>query len=465
MKHAFLILLASACIAANAQVLPIGSKTGLVECIGAYKVDTFFLIPVINTVTKTRSRLCDSNAVLVQDSATGTLKYMIHGTWYSVSSTHDSAAYYVPIYTKGIANGVATLDGTGHVPASQIPSTSATSVYVDSNVTAMLSHSNATIGAVSVRVDSSTTFILQAAYPTRYSSWVRFTYGGVSAYNGRAGAVIPRANDYKTDSIAEGYNNLYFTSGRVQSIVYTDTSTGVLATPHYVTSALTPTVKYTDSTSKYVTPLQLKDSLASRITVNDSITLSGDATGKGTVAIPVTLSNSGVTPNIYNRVTVDIKGRVTHGDSLAYLLSNQSITFAGEVTGYGSTSVLLTLDSQTHIVGSTNSPTIASGTGAGTTGLQLYLSNATDISGFVNLSAGASPAASATVATITFSNVYTGNVKVTLTPANAAAAALYGNAQVYVPYVSGGVSSFTIKSGSAALVATTNYIWTYTVSQ
>lgn len=49
------------------------------------------------------------------------------------------------------------------------------------------------------------------------------------------------------------------------------------------------------------------------ITGNQSITLSGDATGTGTTAISLTLANSGVTAGTYRSVTVDAKGRVTAG--------------------------------------------------------------------------------------------------------------------------------------------------------
>lgn len=52
------------------------------------------------------------------------------------------------------------------------------------------------------------------------------------------------------------------------------------------------------------------------ITGNQTITVSGDATGSGTTAISLTLANSGVTAGTYTKVTVDNKGRVTAGDTL-----------------------------------------------------------------------------------------------------------------------------------------------------
>lgn len=49
---------------------------------------------------------------------------------------------------------------------------------------------------------------------------------------------------------------------------------------------------------------------------NETITLSGDATGSGATSIAVTLANSGVTAGTYSAVTVDVKGRVTAGAQL-----------------------------------------------------------------------------------------------------------------------------------------------------
>jgi len=52
---------------------------------------------------------------------------------------------------------------------------------------------------------------------------------------------------------------------------------------------------------------------ASYLTANQSITVSGDASGSGTTAISLTLAASGVTAGTYTKVTVDAKGRVTVG--------------------------------------------------------------------------------------------------------------------------------------------------------
>ena len=52
------------------------------------------------------------------------------------------------------------------------------------------------------------------------------------------------------------------------------------------------------------------------LTENETITISGDATGSGKTAITLTLANSGVTPGTYSVVQVNAKGLVTAGNQL-----------------------------------------------------------------------------------------------------------------------------------------------------
>jgi hypothetical protein len=86
----------------------------------------------------------------------------------------------------------------------------------------------------------------------------------------------------------------------------------------------------------------------SYITGNQSITVSGDATGSGTTSIALTLANTAVTPGSYGSttlvpvVTVDSKGRIT---SVTTAAISGSLTFTGDVTGSGTTgtSTALTL--------------------------------------------------------------------------------------------------------------------------
>ena len=82
---------------------------------------------------------------------------------------------------------------------------------------------------------------------------------------------------------------------------------------------------------------KLQGQVNARLTGNQSITLSGDATGSGATAITVTLANSGVTAGTYTKVTVDAKGRVTSGATLA---SGDLPTYTGTLTSSQVTTAL-----------------------------------------------------------------------------------------------------------------------------
>jgi phage-related tail fiber protein len=57
----------------------------------------------------------------------------------------------------------------------------------------------------------------------------------------------------------------------------------------------------------------------------------------------IDLATSGVTAGTYNTLTVDAYGRATTGSNTAYLTANQTITLTGDATGTGTTSLALTL--------------------------------------------------------------------------------------------------------------------------
>jgi hypothetical protein len=70
-----------------------------------------------------------------------------------------------------------------------------------------------------------------------------------------------------------------------------------------------------DNTTKVATTEFVKGQ--GYLTGNQTITVSGDASGSGSTSLSLTLANSGVVAGTYTKVTVDAKGRVTIGESLA----------------------------------------------------------------------------------------------------------------------------------------------------
>lgn len=358
MKRILYILIALILpFAASSQ--SIGGKNNTIQVLGAMRVDTAFHPPLLSNGAFTSPNI--STAWNLFYSTTDTLpRTRKRGADLKILTQFDSVTYYVAPSEKGSANGVATLNSSGKVPSSQISSTAVSEVFVDANQAAMLAHSGASVGAISVRTDSSISFILQALPSSTYSNWVNFTFGGVLTFNGRGGVVVPNSNDYITDSVDEGSTNLYYTSARVQSVIFLDT-VSILGTQPYVNSRIasaagnyvaksdsstgyvTPTrlkdtalvvVKYRDSVTKYVTPKNLKDTAAAVraaiptntnqltngagfITGNQSITISGEVTGVGTTAIAAKLNrintNVGTFGNTTNvpSITIDSTGRIS----------------------------------------------------------------------------------------------------------------------------------------------------------
>ena len=131
------------------------------------------------------------------------------------------------------------------------------------------------------------------------------------------------------------------------------------------------------------------------------------------------------------------------------------------VLGYDELTGLFTAP---HLGGSSNVPNIAAGGGAGT-GPTINISG-DDMGGTITLLAGTSPATIAIVATITFAIAYASSPKcVQLTPANDAASALTGTANVWADIGHVSNTQFDIRVGATGLAAGRTYQWCYFVKQ
>ena len=120
--------------------------------------------------------------------------------------------------------------------------------------------------------------------------------------------------------------------------------------------------------------------------------------------------------------------------------------------------------SAVHFSGQTTlAPTAVAGAGAGSSPTISLNANDNDLSGYISVTPGSSPAASATVVTMTFGTAYSTLAKCGLWPANLAAQLLTGAAGVFVPVPT--TTAFVITSGTTALAASTLYVWGYTCTQ
>jgi len=97
----------------------------------------------------------------------------------------------------------------------------------------------------------------------------------------------------------------FMTLGTTQTVSGNKTFTGTI---------LVPTVTSSDSSTKAASTAFVK--AQNYLTGNQTVTITGDASGSGTTAITLTLASVG-TAGTYTKVTTDSKGRVTSGTTLS----------------------------------------------------------------------------------------------------------------------------------------------------
>ncbi len=96
----------------------------------------------------------------------------------------------VSLTQLGVANGAASLDATGKIPQSQLPSVAIVNTFVVASEAAMLALTAQT-GDIAVRTDLSESFILTTNDPTQVVNWQQLLSptAGVTSVNGMTGAV------------------------------------------------------------------------------------------------------------------------------------------------------------------------------------------------------------------------------------------------------------------------------------
>jgi hypothetical protein len=131
------------------------------------------------------------------------------------AATKAYADLMVPLTEKSAANGVASLDASGKVPAAELPDISITSTQVVANQVDMLALT-AEVGDVAVRTDVNKTFILTASPSSTLANWQELLTptDSVLSVDGLTGAVdlsgvyLGLAGGTMTGAIAMGTNKI-----------------------------------------------------------------------------------------------------------------------------------------------------------------------------------------------------------------------------------------------------------------
>ena len=221
----------------------------------------------------------------------------------------------IPLSYLGAANGVATLNGSGLIPATQLPS------YVDdvlefANLAALPAVGET--GKIYVTLDTNLTYRWTGTVYTEISKSLALGTTSSTAYQGDLGAIayahsqLSAANPHGTT-----FAQIASKPTTVAGFGITDI-TSQLLTGYAVGSnaAIVASDSILGAFNKVQAQLNGKQTSGAYLTANQGITVSGDVLGAGSTAITTTLANivtaatvggASVIPSI----TYDSKGRIT----------------------------------------------------------------------------------------------------------------------------------------------------------
>ena len=201
---------------------------------------------------------------LARSSADTTLQGNIDA---EASARAAADALLIPLTQKAAANGVATLDGSGKIPSSQLPPLAISSV----SVVATIAERDALTpqeGDFCVVTDVNETYIYDG------SAWVEvIETSGVTSVNGFSGSV-----SLTSDNVSEGSTNKYFTDDRAKTAAVVNSSTGsetdqamsVSAAKAYTNAAVNTEALARQSADALLIPLSQKGAINGVATLDAS---------------------------------------------------------------------------------------------------------------------------------------------------------------------------------------------------
>jgi hypothetical protein len=268
------------------------------------------------------------------------------------AATKAYADLMVPLTEKSAANGVASLDASGKVPAAELPDISITSTQVVANQVDMLALT-AEVGDVAVRTDVNKTFILTASPSSTLANWQELLTptDSVLSVDGLTGAVdlsgvyLGLAGGTMTGAIAMGTNK--------------------------ITGLGTPTSAQDATTKTYVDNLLVAPSnLTGVITSVGAATSIASQTGTGTkfvvdtsptIATPTFTGNT--TASTINSTTIPSSKTLVATDSTTYVVPSQSSHSGKFLTTDGTTSSWAVVEGDLTAVTAGTGISVADGTG------------------------------------------------------------------------------------------------------
>lgn len=236
-----------------------------------------------------------------------------------IKSKADNA---IPTSEKGVANGVATLDGSGRLPSSQLTQTALEYLGTwDANTnTPAVADGIGDLGDFYIVSVAGTQNLGSGNITFDVGDWVVYdgtvwerspNSNAVDSVFGRVGIVTAQIGDYTTDQVNEALN-LYYTEARVTANASVAANTAKVSADGSVTTHS----DVSSAGSGAIITVAERNALHDAVTVTDSsninITLSGQD-------IEADLTDTGIAAGTYTRATiqVDAKGRVITASSNA----------------------------------------------------------------------------------------------------------------------------------------------------
>jgi len=229
------------------------------------------------------------------------------------------------ISDKALANGVASLDGSGKVPSAQLPALALTDVFVVASQSAQLALT-AQEGDLVIRTDESKTYVHNGGTAGTMADYTELQFpDAVTSVNSLTGTVV-----LDTDDVSEGSTNLYYTDVRADARIsaavlddLSDVTETSITTGDVLRWSGTEWVNYADSnyaaashthTSSDVTDFaeSVDDQVATLLVGGTNVSLSYDD-GAGTLTI-----NSSAAAGPLNDVSDVTITSASTGDLLRY---------------------------------------------------------------------------------------------------------------------------------------------------
>jgi hypothetical protein len=245
-----------------------------------------------------------NNNLLKYDSTSGTWRNVT-----SIANTQVTGLGTASTKDAGVANGVATLDSSGHVPQSQIPAVAITDTFVVASQAAMLALTAQT-GDVAVRTDLSKSFILKGSDPTILGNWQELLSPAQGVTSVTASAPLTGGTITSSGTIGLDQSALSIQPGQVAG-------TAVITTDTRLSNSRTPTSHASTHASAGSDPVTLAQSQVTNLTT--------DLAAKAPLVSPA-LTGTPTTP------TASQSDSSTQIASTAFVASNALMKFGSTIS-------------------------------------------------------------------------------------------------------------------------------------